>query len=109
MPHKDYDERKAYFRKWAVKKRMDNKVKAIEYLGGKCYTEGCNIATMTHHLDLHHTEGKQYHFGPLMQHSWEKVKKEIDDCKAILLCAICHRDITWKGSGKPLNSMEGMK
>jgi len=108
MPHKDPEARKAYNAEYHKKNRVKhnnlkkkirykNKTKAMEYLGGKCAISSCNHnATEPHHFDLHHTNGKNYNFSGLMNSPWKKIKKEIDDCEAVLLCAMCHRDITYE-------------
>ena len=72
------------------KKRTSHKVKAIEYMGGKC--NHCDLITEHREVyDFHHVNmaEKEVDPGSLMQCSWEKLKKELDKC--ILLCANCHR------------------
>ena len=71
-------------------RRVSNKLKAIEYLGGKC--QHCGIVSKHRSIyDFHHldTTEKEADPGSLMHHSWTKIQKELDKC--ILLCANCHR------------------
>lgn len=71
-------------------RRVTNKLKAIEYLGGKC--AHCGIVS-THRgiYDFHHLDKteKEADPGSLMHYSWTRIQKELDKC--ILLCANCHR------------------
>lgn len=72
------------------KTRAKNKIKAVEYLGGRCL----NCGLQTSHLavyDFHHKDmsEKDSDPGSLLHYSWDRIKKEIDKC--VLLCANCHR------------------
>ena len=83
----------------ATKNTIKNKKKAIEYTGGlNCHNPDCNHnPEYLHHVDFHHVleEKKSDNFQHLFRHcSWERVKAEIDNCEAIPLCAMCHRDVT---------------
>ena len=104
--YKNYENHSSYMRFV----RIRNKIKAIKYLGGDCSNLFCcHMPKMTYHLDIHHTKGKNKTFAKLMEGSWEKLKKEIDECEAVLLCKMCHSDITYKGGGKPLNTLEELE
>lgn len=72
--------------------RKEQKRKAVEYKGGKCYICGynkCQEALHFHHIDPTQKdfalskEGKTY--------VWEDVKKELDKC--VCLCAVCHAEV----------------
>lgn len=72
------------------KKRHSHKLKAIEYLGGKC--SSCGLASEHPEVyDFHHLDPsvKEKDPGMLMHCSWERLQKELDKC--VLLCANCHR------------------
>lgn len=71
-------------------RRLNNKLKAIEYLGGKC--NHCGIVSEHRGIyDFHHIDKteKEADPGSLMHYSWKRIQKELDKC--ILLCANCHR------------------
>jgi 5-methylcytosine-specific restriction endonuclease McrA len=71
-------------------RRVKHKLKAIEYLGGKC--AHCGIVSEHRGIyDFHHIDSseKEADPGSLMHYSWERIKKELDRC--ILLCSNCHR------------------
>ena len=71
-------------------RRVKNKLKAIEYLGGKCCD--CGIISKYRGIyDFHHKDprDKEHDPGSLMHYSWNRISKELDKC--ILLCANCHR------------------
>lgn len=71
-------------------RRVRNKLKAIEYLGGKCHH--CSIVSEHRSIyDFHHIDKteKEADPGSLMHYSWKRIQKELDKC--ILLCANCHR------------------
>lgn len=77
-----------------VGKRRRNKIKLVEYKGGKCEICGydkCIDALEFHHLDP--TE-KEYGLSNGDTVSFEKMKEEADKC--ILVCANCHREIHWR-------------
>lgn len=70
------------------KKRYENKLKAIEYLGNRC-----NICLNKFNIvayDFHHTENnKEKAIGNMLLNKWENIQKELEKCQ--LLCANCHR------------------
>ena len=72
-------------------KKRDLKVKAIEYLGGKCVR--CGYEGVPAVYDFHHRDGetKEFSWGDFRTTSWEILKAEIDKCD--LLCANCHREV----------------
>ena len=93
---------------------IKNKEKAIEYTGGKpCHNPKCNHnPEFLSHIEFHHviSENKTNGFGYLFKTcKWETIKEEIDNCKAIPLCALCHRDITCTTWTKPLNTHEELE
>ena len=74
------------------KRRKENKIRAINYLGGEC--ERCGLTSPYYSVfDFHHRDPneKEADPGSLMHRSWETIFKEINKC--ILLCANCHRII----------------
>jgi len=77
-------------KKKTQERRVKNKLKAIEYLGGKC--AHCGIVSEHRGIyDFHHIDsaGKKADPGSLMHYSWKRIQQELDKC--ILLCANCHR------------------
>ena len=77
-------------KKKTQERRVKHKLKAIEYLGGKC--AHCGIVSEHRGIyDFHHTDSgeKEADPGSLMHYSWERIQQELDKC--ILLCANCHR------------------
>lgn len=71
------------------KHKSDNKIKSIEYKGGKCID--CSYQGNPAVYDFHHLDTREKDKKPnvLMGCTWEKIKKELDKC--VLLCANCHR------------------
>ena len=71
------------------KLRNEKKIKAVEYLGGKCMKCGGEFPPYV--FDFHHRDPseKDRSIGTLCSSSWEKIKVELDKCD--LLCANCHR------------------
>lgn len=68
------------------------KVKAVEYLGGKC--ERCGYDKSIAALDFHHKDPTEKDFGISdegITRSWEVIQHELDKC--MLVCANCHREI----------------
>ena len=75
------------------KARLKNKLKYIEYKGGKC--EICGYSKLIQALEFHHLIKKDKLFVISGNHTrkWDSVKKELDKC--ILVCANCHREIEY--------------
>lgn len=71
--------------------RRKNKIKLVEYKGGKC--EICGYDKCIDALEFHHLNPKEKSFGLSCgeSKSLEKLKKEADKC--ILVCSNCHREI----------------
>lgn len=76
--------------KYRTDLRDKYKLKAIQYLGGKC--KHCGYDKSKNALVFHHIDPveKEIQPGKLFQHSWENIKQEIDKCE--LLCVNCHRE-----------------
>jgi hypothetical protein len=70
-------------------KNRSNKIRAVEYKGGKC--ENCGGEFHPSVFDFHHVnpQEKEFRISQLMRYTWEKQKVELDKC--VLLCANCHR------------------
>jgi len=75
------------------KRKLERKIKAVEYLGGKCFN--CGYSNCAAALDFHHINPytKNTNIKNISSGSWDKIKKELDKC--ILLCANCHRELHW--------------
>jgi len=64
------------------------KLKAIEYLGGKCKICGND---KWYNLEFHHNTGKkECNINSLKEYRWSKIEKELKKC--VLYCANCHQE-----------------
>lgn len=72
------------------KRRLETKIKCVEYKGGKC--EKCGYDKYYGALEFHHLEPdkKDFNINRSATLNFEKLKSELDKC--ILLCANCHRE-----------------
>lgn len=90
-PHNKGDatyNRREYFKEFYRNKRLSNRKRAVEELGGKCLD--CGIENLPLCCwDFHHVGKKTKPISQLCMYRWETVKKELEYC--ILLCAFCHR------------------
>ena len=82
---------KTCFNNICKKRWIDRKIKAIEYMGGKCQKCGYNKSVSA--LEFHHLDPtqKEADWRKIRQWSWDKVERELNKC--ILVCANCHREI----------------
>jgi len=70
--------------------RNAKKIKAVEYLGGKCVV--CGYERCIQALSFHHTDdNKDFTISNNYGYSWEVLKEELDKC--ILVCQNCHQEI----------------
>ena len=71
--------------------RRRNKIRLVEYKGGKC--ERCGYNKCIDALEFHHLDPNEKDFGLSCgdTRSLEKLKAEVDKC--IMVCANCHREI----------------
>ena len=78
---------------WQIKSRRRKKLRAVNYLGGRCVL--CGYDKCLGALEFHHLDGKgEKNVDPtkaIHQWSWERVKDEIGKC--ILVCSNCHREV----------------
>lgn len=80
--------RRDYASNWTKKQRL----KAVNYLGGKCKI--CGYSRCTAALVFHHRDPSQKKFlinNATAAKPWKILKEEIDKCD--LLCANCHAEI----------------
>jgi hypothetical protein len=70
-------------------RRLRNKLKAIELLGGKCIDCGYNDHPAA--LEFHHKEPseKEFSIGMVANKSWASIEKELKKCE--LVCSNCHK------------------
>lgn len=71
------------------KKRVDKRIDAIAYKGGKC--ERCGYNKYRGALEFHHKDPTQKDPYGLRAYNSERLFAEVDKC--MLLCANCHREI----------------
>lgn len=69
-------------------RRVRTKLRAVQYLGGKCADCGYNKSIAP--LQFHHTDPskKDFNIGRYLGNSWAGILEELNKC--ILLCANCH-------------------
>ncbi len=72
-------------------KRRENKIKCIEYLGGKCMKCGTTDRLEFDHIDR---TTKKYVIASRVNNKWDNLKEELDKCQ--LLCVDCHLQKTAK-------------
>lgn len=79
------------------RRRLENKLKAVELLGGKCCK--CGYNRFHGALEFHHTDPskKDTTIKNVISGSWAKLEAELKKC--ILLCANCHRETHWRENG----------
>ncbi len=72
------------------RRRFAKKLKAIEYLGGKC--KMCGYSKCPGALEFDHIDPTRKEFSISGKHglTWSKIQTELDKCQ--LLCANCHRE-----------------
>lgn len=99
-PERVIEQRKKYDKKhhdairlkasnWQKEKGRLNKLRAIEYLGGKCLD--CGNIFPQYIYDFHHLDPtiKEFSITRIMGRTWDKIVPELNKC--VLLCANCHR------------------
>lgn len=71
--------------------RQKMKIRAVEYLGGKCGKCGYNKCIWA--LEFHHrnTNEKEFSISEYSTLSWNKIKNEVEKCD--LLCSNCHKEL----------------
>jgi len=76
------------------KRRERNKLKAIDYKGGKCIH--CGYDKYPAALEFHHQnpQVKSYTLARILAHNWGKIEKELDKCD--LVCVNCHREVEYR-------------
>lgn len=63
------------------------KIKAVEFMGGKCTHCGGVFPPCVY--DFHHVNPSEKDISPATAFSWKKLEPELKKC--IMLCANCHR------------------
>ena len=74
-----------------IKRWINCKIKAIEYLGGSCVVCGYNKYYGA--LEFHHKDPftKRFTWTKLRLYPWGVITEELDKCQ--LLCGNCHREL----------------
>ena len=83
------EKNKEYIRNKQKEDKRARKLKAVEYLGGRCKLCGKDYHPSIY--EFHHTDPVTKDRDPskMLSLSWDKLKTELDKCT--LLCANCHR------------------
>jgi 5-methylcytosine-specific restriction endonuclease McrA len=70
--------------------RRTVKLKAVEYMGGKC--SYCGYSKSLRALEFHHLDPtqKDFQISKASNPSWENVKEELKKC--VMLCSNCHAE-----------------
>ena len=82
------------------------KLKAIDFLGGKCQSCGC---TDFWKIEFHHKKDKKERISKLIESRWSLLENELYKC--VLLCSCCHKehhskDIPTEGSMRHYKNKE---
>lgn len=82
---------KECFNKLSIQRQQDNKIRMVEYGGGKCIICGYNDTNGA--LSFHHVNPieKEYDIFRIVTRSWNNIKAELDKC--VLLCVRCHHEL----------------
>lgn len=86
MPYRDKKQQYRRQIQWWIKR----KIKAVEYLGGKCVSCGYSKCMAALHFHHKNPEEKEFMWGKLKRQTWTVVLGELDKCH--LLCANCHAE-----------------
>lgn len=70
-------------------KSSEVKLKAVEYLGGKCIDCGYNDHIVAFDFDHKDPSQKSFKISGTYIYRWSELQKELDKCE--LRCANCHR------------------
>lgn len=70
-------------------RRVRNKIKGIDLLGGRCVK--CGFRGHPAAFEFHHKDPsqKEFNFGNMANKAWKTLENELDKCE--LLCSNCHR------------------
>ena len=93
---KTKETKREYRKEYTDNRKNLHRKKIYEYFGGqKCMRCGVEHEC-TSMYEVHHTkpEKKEANIGNMLNGSWEKIEKELED--TILLCSNCHRIIHWE-------------
>jgi hypothetical protein len=82
---------KVCFNKLCIERQQTNKIKMVEYGGGKCII--CGYSETNGALSFHHVDPseKDLEIGRLVTRAWENIIPELDKC--VLLCVRCHNEL----------------
>ena len=82
---------KECFNKLCIERQQANKIKMVEYCGGKCII--CDYSETNSGLAFHHVNPieKDLEIARLVTRSWENITSELDKC--VLLCVRCHNEL----------------
>ena len=72
-------------------RRYKNKIRAVQYKGGKCEECGLDLDILKYAaFEFHHfDQNKEIEIGTVLNRKWETIKSEIEKCR--LLCSNCHK------------------
>ena len=75
---------------YSSSRKVERKLRAVEYKGGKC--QRCGYSAYYGALEFHHRDPSQKDFTiGHVNRKWDNIVAELDKCD--LLCANCHREV----------------
>lgn len=87
-----YAQRAEYLKRKVSERRRELRLRAVEYLGGRCLI--CGYSTCDKALEFHHRDAGRKEFGISQNgktRSWSRIVSELAKC--VLLCTNCHREV----------------
>ena len=90
--------------KWTPKlHRQRNKLKAVQYLGGKCLDCGIDDVRVLEFDHAKNPRNGKLTVSSYLQGSWRRLQLHVDECE--LVCANCHAIRTANRLSKDMYSM----
>lgn len=77
--------------KRVIRQQQSQKIRCLEYKGGKCEICGYNKSKRALHFHHVNPDEKDFSLAKYRTRSWETTKVELDKCR--LVCANCHAEL----------------